>query len=76
MQEGDRPPTWKGAAVRGLIASAVFVVLLILLFGRPVGSSFLIGLLMLVFYIPAGFYMDRTLWRRRERQRIRAKSKG
>ena len=76
LQKGDNPPTWRGAFFRGLIASAIFVVLLILLFGRPVGSSALIGLLMLVFYIPAGFYMDLFLWRRRERQRIRNRSKG
>lgn len=76
VSKGDNPPTWKGAFFRGLIASGIFVVLLILLFGRPVSSSLLIGLLMLVFYIPAGYYMDLMLWRRRERQRIRAKSQG
>jgi hypothetical protein len=76
MQKGDAPPTWKGASLRGLIASGVFVVLLMVLFGRPLVSSLIIGLVMLVFYIPAGYYMDLFLWRRRERQRIRAKSKG
>ncbi len=75
MQKGDTPPTWKGATVRGLVASAVFVVLLLLLFGRPLGSSLIIGLVMLIFYIPAGYYMDMFLWRRRERQRIRANTK-
>ena len=28
---------------------------------------------MLVLYIPAGYYIDMTLWRRRERARIRAR---
>jgi len=72
---GDAPPTWRGAAVRGLIASAVFVILLMVIFGRPASSSIVIGLVMLVFYIPAGFYMDQTMWRRRERARIRAGGK-
>lgn len=76
MQKGDHPPTWKGATVRGLVASLLFVVLLILIFGRPLGGALGIGALMLAFYIPAGYYMDLMLWRRRERQRIRAKSKG
>lgn len=76
MQKGDAPPTWKGATFRGLIASGIFVVLLITLFGRPIGTSVIIGAVMLIFYIPAGYYMDLFLWRRRERQRIRAKSKG
>ena len=76
MQKGDAPPTWRGATFRGLIASGIFVLLLLLLFGRPLGTSLIIGAVMLIFYIPAGYYMDLYLWRRRERQRIRAKSKG
>ena len=71
----DAPPTWRGATIRGLIASAVFVVLLIVLFSRPISSALPIGLLMLAFYIPAGFYMDQAMWRRRERGRIRAAGK-
>ena len=71
----DSPPTWKSATVRGAIASAVFVALLVILFGRSIGQALPIGLIMLVFYIPAGFYMDQTMWRRRERARIRAGGK-
>lgn len=76
MVKGDHPPTWRGAAIRGLVASAVFVVALMLIFSRPLGGSVAIGALMLVFYIPAGYYMDLFLWRRRERQRIRSRLKG
>jgi len=72
----DSPPTWKGAAVRGIIASVVFVALLMIIFGRSPAQALPIGLLMLVFYIPAGFYMDQTMWRRRERARIRAAASG
>ncbi len=71
----DRPPTWKSAAVRGVVASLVFLLLLILLFGRSLSEALPIGLFMLVFYIPAGYYMDSVLWRRRERARIRARGK-
>ncbi|MGK2954950.1 MAG: hypothetical protein ACSLFI_04675 [Solirubrobacterales bacterium] len=73
--KADTPPNWKGATTRGLIASVVFVALLILLFGRSPAQALPIGLFMLAFYIPAGYYMDLTLWRRRERARIRAGSK-
>jgi hypothetical protein len=31
---------------------------------------------MVVFYIPAGYYIDMMLWRRRERARIRAREKS
>lgn len=68
----DRPPTWRGATIRGAVAAAIFTVLLLLLFRRAAGAAVGLGALMLVFYIPAGYYIDRTMWRRRERARIRA----
>jgi len=69
--KADLPPTWRGSAIRGLIAAAIFAVLLLALFKRPVGVALAFGGFMLAFYIPAGYYIDTTLWRRRERQRIR-----
>lgn len=68
----DSPPTWKGASIRGVLASAVFVLLLVLLFQQSPASGVAIGVVMLVFYIPAGYYMDLMIWRRRERARIRS----
>lgn len=67
----DLPPTWKGSAYRGAFAAVIFVVILILLFKRPVPVSLIFGAFMLVFYIPTGYYIDMTMWRKRERQRIR-----
>jgi hypothetical protein len=68
----DLPPTWRGATIRGAVAAAIFTLLLLLLFRRPVGAAIGLGALMLVFYVPAGYYIDRTMWRRRERARMRA----
>ena len=31
------------------------------------------GLFMLAFYVPAGYFIDTFMWRRRERARIRAR---
>jgi hypothetical protein len=67
----DLPPTWKGSALRGLFAAVIFVVILLVLFKRPAGVSLAFGAFMLVFYIPTGYYIDMTMWRKRERQRIR-----
>ncbi|HVS99432.1 MAG TPA: hypothetical protein VHE08_02865 [Solirubrobacterales bacterium] len=67
----DLPPTWKGAALRGLAAAAIFVVILLALFRRPLGVSLAFGAFMLAFYIPTGYYIDMAMWRKRERQRIR-----
>ncbi len=72
-QRGDLPPTWRGAIVRGLVAAVIFAVLLMLIFGRPVGVALALGGFMLAFYIPAGYFIDMALWRRRERARIRAR---
>lgn len=72
-QRGDLPPTWRGSVVRGLVAAVIFAVLLMLIFGRPVGVALALGGFMLAFYIPAGYFIDMTMWRRRERARIRAR---
>jgi hypothetical protein len=69
--KADLPPTWRGSAVRGLFAAVVFALLLIVLFKKPAGVSLAFGGFMLAFYIPAGYYIDMTLWRKRERARIR-----
>jgi hypothetical protein len=72
-QRQDLPPTWRNSLIRGLFAAAVFVVLVILVFRESVGTGLLFGVFMLAFYVPAGYYIDMTLWRRRERARIRAR---
>jgi hypothetical protein len=72
----DLPPTWKNSALRGVAAAVIFAVLLIVIFKRPLGVSLAFGGFMLAFYIPAGYYIDTTLWRRRERKRIREREGG
>ncbi len=69
---GDQPPTWRSAITRGLVAAVIFTVLLLLIFKKPAGAALGLGAFMLAFYIPAGYYMDMLMWRRRERARIRA----
>ncbi len=67
----DRPPNWRSATIRGLVAAGLFFVLLLLIFKRPVAEALGFSLFMLIFYIPAGYYMDQMLWRRRERAKMR-----
>ena len=73
-QKEDLPPTWRNSALRGVAAAAIFVIILLVLFKRPIGVALAFGAFMLAFYIPTGYYIDMTLWRRRERARIRARS--
>ena len=72
--KADLPPTWRNSAVRGLAAAVIFAVLLIVIFKRPPGVALAFGGFMLAFYIPAGYFIDMTLWRKRERARIRERS--
>lgn len=72
-QKADAPPTWRSSVTRGVVAAVIFTALLLFLFGRPLASALGLGAFMLVFYIPAGYYIDMTMWRRRERARIRAR---
>ena len=68
----DLPPTWRSSITRGLVAAVIFFVLLLLIFKRPLGTAAALGVFMLAFYIPAGYFIDMTLWRRRERTRMRS----
>jgi hypothetical protein len=67
---GQSPPSWQGASFRGSLMSLAFVGVL-LVFGRPIVPSIAVGVVMLGVYIPMGYYFDRMLWRRRQRQKMR-----
>ena len=72
------PPTWRGAVNRALIASAIFLVLLMVLFKRPIAEAAGLSAFMLLVYIPIGYYMDRFFYRMRlrkeEKKRIEAQA--
>ena len=65
----DREPSWRGAVNRAAIAAAVFAVLVIVAFGRPVGAGLLLGVLMFALYIPLGYVTDRAIYNFRRRKR-------
>ncbi len=67
----DHPPTWRSAITRGAVAAVIFTFVLLLVFRRSPVSALSLGAFMLVFYIPAGYYIDTMMWRRRERARMR-----
>jgi hypothetical protein len=75
-QRADNPPTWRGSAIRGVVAGLIFTVLLLVLFKRSVGAALALGGFMLILYIPAGYYIDMTMWRKRERGRMRSRDDG
>jgi hypothetical protein len=56
-------PSWSTALKKGAIASVLFVGLLAL-FGQNPAASLLIGILLLGFYVPLAFMMDRFFYQR------------
>ena len=67
------PPTWQSAIVRGLVASGIFLLLLVVLFGQPVGQSVVLSLVMLLFYIPMGHFIDTFFYKRSRAKELKAK---
>lgn len=61
----DRPPSWRSAANRSLIAVVIFVAVLVLFLKQPVTTSFILGAAMLAFYIPLSYFTDRWIYQRR-----------
>ena len=63
-QRGAVAPTWGNALKKGLIAGAIFFVLLAVAFRRPLLPSAAIAALMLGFYVPMAYLTDRFFYQR------------
>jgi len=68
----DAAPTWRGAVNRAAIAAVIFVALVLLVFQQPVKSAIPLGLFMVLVYIPLGYFTDRWLYNRRQRNKTKA----
>ena len=63
-----QPPSWGSAAKKGLIASALFMGLM-LLFKQGLGAAVVAAALVgLVFYIPGSYLLDRFMYQRHLRK--------
>ena len=65
----DKPPEWKSTITRAGIAAAVFAVLVVVLFGRPVASGLLLGVVMFAVYVPLGYATDSAIYRFRNKRK-------
>jgi hypothetical protein len=63
-----KPPTWKSSMTRaGFAAVLLFAFLLVTAKGKDkVATAVLFTALALVIYVPAGYYIELFLWRRRQ----------
>jgi hypothetical protein len=65
----DKPPEWKSTINRAGIAALVFAVLVVALFGRPIASGVLLGLVMFAVYVPLGYATDSAIYRFRNKRK-------
>jgi hypothetical protein len=66
----NTPPTWKGSFIRAGFASAIMFVFLLLVTKKDkvvVAASF--AVFALILYVPAGYYMELFMYRRRQRNK-------
>ena len=66
----DRPPSWRGAAQRSLIAVMIFIAVIVLLFKQEIAPAVALGAVLLIVYIPMSFYTDLWLYRRRQAKQV------
>ena len=71
------PATWSSALKKGGVAAVLFVALL-MLFGQSPFAALAVGVLMLGFYVPMAFTLDRFLYQRhlRKEAQKRAEREG
>src|SRR4051794_21202812 len=72
----SKPPTWRSAANRALVATLLFVLVVVLAFNQPVQQAVALGGFMLLLYIPIGYYTDTYFYRRRQQQIANKRSGG
>ena len=75
MDRYAKPPSWRSAANRALVATVLFVAVVVLAFGQPVQSAIALGGFMLLLYIPIGYFTDTFFYNRRQQQ-LAKKRKG
>jgi hypothetical protein len=66
----DKPPTWRGAFNRAMVAALLMLVVSFLLLKNPTAALTLFPLVLLM-YVPMGYYVDLFLYRRRQRDKAR-----
>ena len=66
----EKPPTWKGAGIRAVVAAGIVYVILTLLVKHTSATRNLVLLpVVIAVYMPLIYYTDRYLYRRAQRKR-------
>jgi len=75
-QKRESPRSWSQAVTRGLFGAAVFLALWVLLFHQSFATSLGLAALLLLLYIPMGYYLERFLYNRRQAAKRRDREEG
>ncbi len=65
----NTPPTWKSSLQRAGFAAVIMFIFLLITSKGKIAAAISLAVVALVFYVPAGYYLERFLYRRRQRQR-------
>jgi hypothetical protein len=69
LARADRPPTWRGAFYRGLLAAGVLALLSGLVLKATAGQTVAYFFVGLIAYTPISFYTDQWIFNRRQRKK-------
>jgi Flp pilus assembly protein TadB len=75
LDKANRPPTWRGAFLRALVAATALVLLSGLILKASAGQSIVYFFVGLIAYTPISFYSDSWLYKRRQRKQAGGKAK-
>jgi Flp pilus assembly protein TadB len=74
----NTPPTWKSSATRAVLAAGIVFLFILITTknGNRLVDAVEFAVIALVFYIPAGYYLELTLYRRRQRKQMAKRKPG
>ena len=71
LARADRPPTWRGAFYRGLLAAGVLALLSGLVLNATAGQTVAYFVIGLIASTPISFYSDQWIFKRRQRNKVK-----
>ena len=76
MDRYAKPPSWRSAANRALVATVLFVAVIVLAFKQPAQQAIALGGFLLLLYIPIGYFTDTFFYNRRRQQMAKRDGSG
>jgi hypothetical protein len=71
----DRPPTWRGAFYRAMVAAVLMLLVSMFLLKKP-NEAIAIFPIVLGLYVPISYYTDMAMYRRRQKRKAKQAAAG